>query len=196
MTDATDAAVITNDSTTDLDEYAPPPVPQGFTIHDASSASWVVRKVVEARAYADRVRAWGAAEVRRAENEERYFMQRFGGQLEGWAREYLQSSGSRRRSIPLPSGTVGFRGAAARLVMADEAVVLDWCRRHLPDAVAIEIDVKGAAATVLRTWLRDHCTSATTVERVLKCVLDKHFQKTGECPAGAECATGEKFFVK
>ena len=196
MTDPAEAAPVTNGGTTDMDEYVPPPVPQGFTIHDASSANWVVRKVVEARAYADRVRAWAAAEIRRAENEERYFLHRFGAQLEGWAREHLQSSGSRRRSIPLPSGTIGFRAASARLVVADETVVLDWCRRHLPDAVAIEIDVKGAETTVLRTLLRDHCPSATAVERVLKRALDQHFQRTGECPAGAECATGEKFFIR
>ena len=40
-------------------------------VHDAESAAWVVRRVVEARQYAQRVRVWAEVEQRRAEAEER-----------------------------------------------------------------------------------------------------------------------------
>src|SRR5688572_19943819 len=91
----------------DTDEYVPPHVPQGFSIHDESSANWLVRKVVEARKYGERVQVWASAETRRAENEERYFLQRYGLQLQAWTREKLRGNGGRRRSIALPSGTIG-----------------------------------------------------------------------------------------
>ncbi len=39
---------------------APPPA---FEVHDAGSANWVVRKIVEARTYAKRIEAWAAAEI-------------------------------------------------------------------------------------------------------------------------------------
>ena len=36
-------------------------LPEGFCVHDADSASWVVRRVVEARGYAERVKQWAEA---------------------------------------------------------------------------------------------------------------------------------------
>src|SRR5688500_6897486 len=59
-----------------------PFVKEGFHIHDAASANWVVRKVVEARQYAERVQAWADRELRRAKREEEFFRYRFGEQLE------------------------------------------------------------------------------------------------------------------
>ena len=185
-----------DDSAADADEYVPPHVPQGFSIHDASSASWVVRKIVEARKYGERVRVWAAAETRRAENEERFFLQRYGPQLEAWAREQLRDTRSRRRSIALPSGTIGFRTAATRLVIADERALLDWCRGNLQTALAVEVKASGAEAHCLLDWQRNHCPAATATASVTKSILDEHFRTTGECPAGTQCATGEKFFVK
>src|SRR4051794_28526957 len=45
-------------------------VPKMFVIEDEKSASWLVRKILAARAYASRVKAWSEAEQRRAAREE------------------------------------------------------------------------------------------------------------------------------
>src|SRR4051812_37176542 len=100
------------------EELMPPPVPEGFHVHDAGTASWVVRKVVEARRYADRVRAWAAAELRRAEREEQFIFMRFGAELEDWCRRELRTA--KRKSIALPGGVVGFRTTPPSLLIRDE----------------------------------------------------------------------------
>ena len=42
-----------------------------FEINDERGANWVVRKVIEARQYAEHVEQWAAAEITRAQAEER-----------------------------------------------------------------------------------------------------------------------------
>lgn len=157
--------------TTEQPEVEPPPeVPEAFSVEDASSANWLVRKIVEARAYAKHVKAWADAEVRRAEREEQFFVQRFGHQLEAWARQRI--SGSRRKSLKLPAGTIGFRTEPPRLDVTDEPRLIGWCRRSLPKALRVET-------------------------HVLRALVKEHVEQTGECPDGAEIGGGQqRFYVK
>src|SRR4051794_35829566 len=64
-------------------------VPEAFRVNDEKAASWVVRKVLEARTYAERVRAWALEEQRRAERDENWLLRRFGSELEVWLRSEL-----------------------------------------------------------------------------------------------------------
>src|SRR4051812_34057237 len=57
-------------------------VPERFAVTDEASANWLVRKVLEARRYAERVEAWAAAEMRRARRDEAFLLGRFGSDLE------------------------------------------------------------------------------------------------------------------
>jgi phage host-nuclease inhibitor protein Gam len=149
-----------------------PQVPEGFCVRDAATAAWVVRKIVEARAYAARVREWADRELRRAQREERFFLYCYGHQLEQWARRELEAANGRRKSVNLPSGTVGFRSEPPRLEVTDEGALLRWCKASLPCAVA-------------------------TAERVLRGAVMEQVRNTGEQPDGAEVAGGgERFFVK
>lgn len=191
----------TNENGSEMDnaetpEPIAPAVPEAFRVHNVSSANWLVRRIVESRAYGTHVRTWAAAEIRRAENEERFFFQRFGPQLEAWAREYLRISNGHRRSIPLPSGTIGFRAVAAHLIVTDETKLLAWCHMHLPTAISVEVRVAGSDARRLIDWLRHNCPKAEFEQNTVKSLVDDHFRATGECPMGTECATGERFFVK
>jgi hypothetical protein len=52
-------------------EVAPPDT---FVVNDAMSANWLLRKIVEARAYAKHVKEWANGELRRAEREEMFFI--------------------------------------------------------------------------------------------------------------------------
>ena len=175
-------------------------VPDTFRVRDESSANWVVRKVRECRDYAQRVAAWAAAEVRGAEAEERWLMERFGCQLEEWVRQHLKRSGGARgrtRSVQQPAGTVGFRSESPRLVVVDDAKVLAWCRAHLPDALKAVAESEGDAARRLAAWGRTQCRAVRLRESFSKAALNAHAAATGELPDGAEVApAGEKFYVK
>lgn len=143
-----------------------------FSVTNEESANWVVRKIVEARAYGEHVTQYAQRELRRAEREEEFFLRHYGPQLEAWARTEIEKRGGRRKIVRLPAGSIGFRTAPAKLAVTDEGVLVAWCKRHLPGAVAV-------------------------IERISRVALREHVQTTGECPDGAEI-TGrhERFYVR
>lgn len=146
------------------------PPPKTFSVSDADSANWVVRKILEARNYAKHVKAWAEAENQRALREEQFFLFHYGLQLERWAKSQIE--GSRRKCVELPGGTVGFRTEPPKLDVADEKKLIEWCRQNLPFALRTDI-------YVLRSLVKDHV------------------QNTGECPAGANISGGgQKFYIK
>ncbi len=145
-------------------------VPETFAVDDAASANWLVRKIVETRAYAKHVKEWADGELRRAEREELFFLHHYGRQLEAWARAEIAKG--RRKSVKLPAGTVGFRTEPSKLDVADEAKLIAWCRRSLPGALRIQTHV-------LKQHVKDHVAT------------------TGECPDGtAISGGGQRFYVK
>ncbi|MEX2673456.1 MAG: host-nuclease inhibitor Gam family protein [Phycisphaeraceae bacterium] len=148
-------------------------LPHEFHVHDAGSASWLVRRVVEAREYAKRVRDWAEREQRRAGQEEEFLLFRYGKQLEYWAAGEIERQRGKRRSIGLPGGTVGFRKVGALLVIEDEAAVLAWARRHLVEAVVV-------------------------TEKVSKSTLNEHLKETGELPPVGIRITEpfDRFYIK
>jgi hypothetical protein len=132
-------------------------VPPQFEVRDESTANWLVRRVVECRAYAERCAAWAEAERRRAERDEEFLLFRFGGQLAEFARQQIAAAGGRRKSITLPAGTAGFRTLPARVVVDDEAAALARAKQHTPHLV-------------------------TVVERLSRSGLIDHVKQTGEMP--------------
>jgi hypothetical protein len=146
-------------------------VDEGFAVRDAASANWVVRKIVEARAYAARSKAWADAEQRRAQREEDFLLRRFGAELEQWARQQIARQRDRRQSVNLPAGRIGFRTEPTKLAVMDERQLLNWCRQNLSSAIC-------------------------TIESVAKTPLMEHLKATGECPTGTELmGGGHKFYI-
>lgn len=130
-------------------------VPEQFCIEDEKTANWLVRKVIEARQYAQRVKLWAELEQRRAEREEETLLFLFGRQLQTWVRGHIANG--RKKSMNLPSGTVGFRKVNASLQVDDEHAVLVWAKANCPKAVV-------------------------TVEKLSRTELKAHFEQTGEVP--------------
>jgi hypothetical protein len=144
--------------------------PDTFVVDDAISANWLVRKIVEARAYAKHVKQWAEGELRRAQREEQFFLERYGQQLEAWARQ--QIANGRRKSVKLPAGTMGFRSNPPRLDVLDDKKLIEWCRSSLPTALKIETHI-----------LKQH--------------IKDHFTITGEIPDGATITGGgQRFYVR
>jgi hypothetical protein len=154
-------------------ELAFPEVPEGFHVTDDDSANWVVRKILECRAYAKRCTDWCEREQARAKREEEFFFFRYGQQLFNYARQKIAVAGGRRKSVTLPAGMVGFRTEPVKLIVDDETTVITWAKKHNPSLVSI-------------------------VEKLSKSALNEHFEKTGEPPSdGAHLEPArEKFYVK
>ncbi len=143
-----------------------------FHIRDESSANWAVRKIVEGRAYRERVGRWAQAETLRADRQEAFLMHRFGSELEAWAREQIGKQHGRRRSIALPAGVLGFRREPTKLLVVNEQALVGWCRAYLPAAVKV-------------------------TESLLRSEIQAHIKTTGECPRGAEISGGgERFYIR
>jgi hypothetical protein len=155
------------------DDSEIPEVPETFSVTDDSSANWVIRRIVEARAYAERVDDWADREKARARREEEFFLYRYGGQLIAWVTAKIALQGGRRKSVCLPAGMAGFRKEDSKIIVDDEAVVLAWAKQHNPGLVVIS-------------------------EKLSKSGLNEHLRNTGELPdAGVHVEPArEKFYVK
>jgi hypothetical protein len=172
-------------------------VPEGFHIDDEAKASWAVRKIVETRAHAARVKEWAARELQRAELDEQWLLRRFGPELEAWLRGELKRRGGRRRSVSLPDGTLGIRQQPARLEVVDELRLAVWCERHLPQALRVTIEAEGCLALELAGWHRSRSDDARLKQQVLREPLNHHVGESGELPDGATLrAAEERFYVK
>lgn len=148
-------------------------VPKQFAIDCEEHANWLVKKVVSARAYAERVKVWAEQELRRAQREEMTLLFLFGRQIEAWAKTEIEQFNGRRKSLNLPAGIIGFRTITPSLQVDDEQVVLIWAKENYPTAVVV-------------------------VEKLSRAELTTVFEKTGEVPdTGAHVDPGgEKFFIR
>lgn len=152
-----------------------PIVPDRFRIHDEATANWLVRRVVEVRCYRDRVKAWAEREVRRADRDETFFLDRYGAELGAWLRCQLSEQRGRRRSVALPGGTVGFRRQSPKWVVLDEPAVLAWAETACPEAI-----------------------ETITTTRLRKRAFVEHLTRTGEMPPlGAELqSAADRLYIR
>ena len=194
--DARSGAIMTGE---ELEHETTPPVivPEQFVIDDAQKASWVVRKIVEARKYGEHVQQWCERELRRAQQEEEWLLRRFGVELESWASAELKRLGVRRRSLNLPGGIVGFRLQPARVEVVDEQAVLAWCRSHLPIALKVTVEANDQQGLELLRWHGQHADDSRLRQYVLREALNRHVHETGEVPEGAGVRpAADQFYVR
>lgn len=148
-------------------------VPKEFCIDSEERANWLIKKIIAARDYSERVKAWCEQEQRRAAREEQTLMFLFSRQIETWVKSEIKKLNGRRKSLNLPAGATGFRSVGPRLVVDDESAVLKWAKLNLPDAVVI-------------------------VEKLSKTVINEHAERSGEIPdEGVHIEPAhEKFFIR
>lgn len=145
---------------------------ESFVVRDEASANWVVRKIVEARQYRERVKGWAEFEITRSRRDEERLLYLYGGQLEAWAKLEIERRGRRTRSLNLPAGRVGFRKRRPKITIEDPAAVLVWAKAACPEAVVI-------------------------VQRISRAKIEDHLCATGELPpAGIHIDGGDnRFFI-
>lgn len=148
------------------------PLPERFAVTDVRTANWVVRRVMEARAYGQAVKEWAEAEATRAGREEEVLLMHFGAGLGQVLAEEMERARGRRKSLKLPAGTIGLRTEPARLRVQDEDATIAWAKAHLPQAVRIS-------------------------ERISRTALNEHHAASGEIPDGCDLAEpGERFYIR
>jgi hypothetical protein len=167
----------------------------GFRVADENTANWLVRKILEARAYAVHVEEWAAAEKQRAKRDEQRLLLRFGPELEQWLRTEIQTRGNRSKSVALPAGRISLRRVNGRMVIADEAVAMQWAKDHLVDAVKINISVTGSAALHFADCCKTLLGSNAGTFQVIKSVLAEHIARTGEIPDGVNLESSQEHLL-
>ena len=168
-----DQIKLTEVSEEELNDGSDAIVNSTFEVRDDASANWLIRKIAEARSYAERCADWADREKRRAQHDEQYLLMRYGGQLANYVRTRIEETGGRRKSVSMPAGAAGFKTTPARLVVDDELAVINWAKQHMPELVI-------------------------TSEKILKSALADHMKSTGEMPdRGVHIEPSrEIFFVK
>lgn len=134
--------------------------PDRFSIDDEIKANWVLKQMADAQRRIDGVQAMiddEIAAIRRRGDEimkplqgrVQFFTAAFGANLAEWTREEL--AGSKKKSIALLHGMVGYRKSPDRFVIADEPRAVEW---------ALDNDCEGAVEYKLRkTEFRKHYIS-------------------------------------
>ena len=161
-------------------------------VNDRSSADWVVQKIKAERQKQADLKAWAAHEIEKSKHREESLVQRFGLELHQFAQANQERG---RKSLALPSGTVGTRLQKTKLVVTDESVCMDWCRENLPLAMT--------GTFTLPNWeyinqlIIGMSGKFTKLALALnKTVLNDHFESTGEVPPGTDVVAGhDKFFI-
>jgi len=119
---------------------------EAFKATDLASAEWCMEKIAEIEAkeaevnaaYAamiEKYTAWRDKEAAALADKKSYFS----GLLDAWARGEL--AGSKKKSISLPSGRLGYRKGGVAFAMNGEAVdakcsaMLDWAEDNAPGVV-------------------------------------------------------------
>lgn len=118
-----------------------------FTPDTADKVDWVLGKIADARARALRVRENAERIARQHEAEAEGMEWRFGVALQAFARQ--ETEGSRRRSVRLLNGVVGFRTRPASVTITNEPEARAWVEANLPQA--LRLDVRALSARLLQT---------------------------------------------
>ena len=177
----------------DGDGQLPPKKPLPFSICDARSANWLVRRVKGARAYAEHVQQWAAEELGRAKREEQILLERYGPQLEKWVKTVLANDRCRRRrrSIRLPAGQVGLRVRPMQTLITQERLLVTWCKQNLPGAYRLRLAARGGAAIRIAAWMAKSVPEFPLSESADGHDLIAHIRRTGHVPPGTRLKPAE-----
>lgn len=92
-----------------------------FRIDSEEKANWLLRKIANLEAEESRVKAQADSILRSLKSDREGLMNRFGAELEQWAKAQMEAKGGKTKTIKLLQGNLSFRTVPARLVLADEA---------------------------------------------------------------------------
>ena len=148
-TDTSQAETLTAEEVAALIADAPACTPDAFCPTDAGGVDWVLRKIAAARGEAKLLRENMEAMARACERRAEHLEWKYGGALQHFLEG--ETEGSKRKSVRLPHGVLGYRTRPAGVCLTDPGAALAWARENLPAAVTESLDRKALAARLLDT---------------------------------------------
>jgi hypothetical protein len=125
--------------------------PERFSINSVELAAWAIRKIADSRAriqsrnelaslYKQKIETW----LEKANAEDSESIDLLMGHLKPFAEVEI---GNQRRSktLVLPGGSISLRKKPDRLEILDEAETIEFCEKHLPEAIIIKKSVSKTA---------------------------------------------------
>ncbi len=134
---------------------------EAFTPDTADKVDWVLGKIADARQRAARVRENAEAIAHQHEAEADGLLWQFGPALADFTRR--ETEGSKRRSVRLLNGQIGFRTKPAAFTVSDDAAALSWVKENLPAVLRLD---RRALADVLAVTEEGNAVHGATGERL------------------------------
>ena len=146
----TETTELTAEQVEALTADAPSPVRGGeFIPTDTAGVDWVLGKMADARARAQRIRENAEKMARAEERNAEYLDWKYSTALQAYVRQEL--AGCKKKSIRLFNGVVGFRTKPAGVNITDASAAGQWAREFCPDALVTNLDRKALGAALLET---------------------------------------------
>ena len=151
----TQATELTAEEIAELVSDAPAPNNgEAFCPTDAAGVDWVLGKMADHRARAQRIRENAELMARAEERKVNALEWKYGAALQTWLRAELE--GGKRKSVRLYNGCLGLRTKPAGVHVTDPAAALGWAKEHLPGAVLEALDKKALSALLLERSLMEN----------------------------------------
>lgn len=114
-----------------------------FTIDSQDKAEWVLRKGAALEAEITLLKAQYRARLAELEADKAAWERRFLAELKAWGE--VEKERRRRQTVTTLAGTLAFRMAPARLVVADLDAAIKHAERWCPDALSFQVELDGDA---------------------------------------------------
>lgn len=119
---------------------------EAFVPNTKDKVDWVLGRIADRRARAARIRENAEKIARQEEAEAESLIWRFGPALQAFCR--AQTDGTKRKSLRLLNGVMGFRMKPAGVTIIDLPDGLAWAEANLPSCLRVDRRVLDAALTV------------------------------------------------
>lgn len=113
-----------------------------FQVTDEASAEWVLERIMNAEADAarDRLKLKAVAErleaaIKASEQRAEWFRNRYGTELEEFARGRLEDA--KTKTLKLTWGSISFRTVKGGLRVSDPEAALAWAKQYAPESVKV-----------------------------------------------------------
>lgn len=110
---------------------------EAFVLDSRTRVEWALRRIASKEAEIALVRAQAAEMLRDLEKDLEGFCEHFRPQIEHWAKQELEETKAKGRTVKTLAGNLSFRTVPPRLVIADEEEAMRRARADCPEAIVI-----------------------------------------------------------
>lgn len=109
----------------------------GFVLDSRSKVEWALRKIAAKEAEIELVTAQAQEMIKGLNTDLERLQAHFRPQIEHWAKQELEETKAKGRTVKTLAGNLSFRTVPPRLVIADEEEAMRRARADCPEAIVI-----------------------------------------------------------